>query len=219
MPGHYNISPPDPIQSVPDASGTSRAEERPDPRLMLACDISHPAPEQIQYLPTLKPPSNGMLAAQQVIPFAQYDLENDFEFFAKGATLVVEDEERRPTYYRGNATIRISDRDRRPGPKPPTRLRLNHMQNRLFRMGQYSKEDTHENSGRSPDAAGRLRQLSNDSTQQSNAYETRGDEDKKLQDEMAMTRTEFEAVVTELAKDARDDSTNERTNLQDLAKR
>ena len=134
-----------------DAKGLGGDEEEPEvPDLWeialedpeLADEIAQKFPIHIpsRNLPVYGGPSNGMLAAMEVIPIAQYGDREDFEFYARGVTLALDDEEGDTTYYRGNALIRIAGNDRRPKLKTPTRSRVNQMRERLFRMGQYSRE-------------------------------------------------------------------------------
>jgi len=104
-------------------------------------DICFPVPKKIWYPPASEKSSNGMLAAQEVTSYAQYDDTNDHEFFAKGVTLVVEDDEGKPAYYRGDATIRISQRSMHSEPKPPNRRRVNHLRKQMFRIGKHIKAD------------------------------------------------------------------------------
>ena len=65
-----------------------------------------PGPFDIKFLPAPDIPSNGLLAARQLVPIAQYGETEEYEFYAKGVTLVLDDEDENPKYYRGNAFIR-----------------------------------------------------------------------------------------------------------------
>ena len=105
---------------------------------------------QVNYLPIMDDRSNGVLAAIEVIPIAQYADREDYEFYARGVTLAMDDEDQEVTYYRGNALIRISGNDGLPKLKTPARLRVNHARHRLFRMGQFSLEKEEESRKNEP---------------------------------------------------------------------
>ena len=104
-------------------------------------DLNFPVPKTIWNAPACEKQSNGVLAAQEVISYAQYDNINDHEFFAKGVTLVVDNDEGKPTYFQGNAMIRISQRSTPLEPKSPNRRRVNRLRRQLFKMNKHVKED------------------------------------------------------------------------------
>ena len=106
----------------------------------LARDLikNFPFPLDLQYLDPKIPPSNGLLAAQEIIPFAQYADSEDYEFYARGVTLALNDNEDKTIYCRGNALIRLNNREMETTQRPPTRARVDHMRQRLFRMGAYA---------------------------------------------------------------------------------
>jgi hypothetical protein len=62
------------------------------------------------------------------MPIAKYDDAEDLEFYAQGVTMTWDED--KPVYYRGNALIRISKRDAKPTPKPPSRKRVQFMRER-----------------------------------------------------------------------------------------
>ena len=96
-----------------------------------------PGPFDIKFLPAPDIPSNGLLAARQLVPIAQYGETEEYEFYAKGVTLVLDDEDENPKYYRGNALVRISNEGIQEA-RPPARARVNRMREKLFRMGRYA---------------------------------------------------------------------------------
>ena len=93
-----------------------------------------PVPRTITYAPPPKNRTNGVLAAGEVRPYAQYDDCSDFAFYAKGITLVLDDNEGVPTYYSGNAAIRVSRRDLDPSLIFPKRKRTSYLRDKMFQM-------------------------------------------------------------------------------------
>ena len=73
----------------------------------------------------------GLLASQQIVPLMQYDRTRDFEFLARRATLCWY-ENGRMRSCRGDAAIRISERNPDPGPTPPSRRRVKALCKRMF---------------------------------------------------------------------------------------
>ena len=96
-------------------------------------------------IPLLENPSPGLLAARKIVPILEYEpKEDDYEFYAEGVTLVLDEDEQRTTYYRGNALIRLSGRNWQGIPKPPSRGRTEFMRRRLFRMDQNKDQKKNE---------------------------------------------------------------------------
>ena len=118
----------------------SAEEESEEAKISREITMNFPIPDKTSFPPIPKERSNGVLGAYEVVPIAQYPGRDDHEFYAKGVTLAINDENEEVTYYRGNALIRIAGNDWLPKLRTPTRARVNHLRYRLFRMGAYSKE-------------------------------------------------------------------------------
>ena len=102
--------------------------------MQMEIDQHFPVPLKIRYAPPPEFPSNGVLAAREIIPYAQNDDASDFVFYAKGITLVLDDNEGKPTYYRGNAAIRVSRRNLDPEMLSPKRNRTTYLREKMFNM-------------------------------------------------------------------------------------
>jgi hypothetical protein len=120
-------------------------EEREKERYLVeSLNISFPSPAKIETIPLIARPRKGLLAAQELMPITRYGGADDIGFYAKSVTIVWDDDQGRPTYYRGNALIRISQRDTRLGPKFPSRRRVKFMRERLSRSKQPGRSEKKE---------------------------------------------------------------------------
>ena len=109
-------------------------EERERERCLAeALNISFPPQQNIEGLPLLAWPYKGLLAAQELTPIARYDGPEDIGFYAKSVTIVWNNDQGEPAYYQGDALIRVSQRDTRPGPKYPSRRSIKIIRDWLFR--------------------------------------------------------------------------------------
>ena len=129
--------------------GNNRRE--PDLAVVREVNRLFPGEDVVRLLPLMAKPSNGMLAAREVIPFARYGDREEYEFYAKGVTLAMDNENKETTYYRGSALIRITDREVPQGPKLPTRQRVEYFRRRLFRADRLAKDKEKEGVENSPD--------------------------------------------------------------------
>ena len=177
------------------------SENEPNLRAAFAMGISFPSPQHIKYLPTPQKRSNGLLAIRRLVPFTQYDQQDDIEYYGQGVTLAYEDDEGRTTYHRGNAIIRITDRDVRPGPKPPSRQRVNHLRKHLFRLREYARREEEEQEENLPAPDDSTQPRPNDDQDQFGSRETRRAVPKVAGHRDTMTREELGAIVGELMED------------------
>ena len=165
-------------------------------KLVESLTISFPLQEIIEPIPILTKPGKGLLAAQELMPIARYDTQEDIDFYGKGVTIVWNNEAGEPTYHRGDALIRISQRDTRPGPKPPSRRRLNFMRERLFAKKTLEsapvKDDQHADS---PKITDRRTPPMEESKERGKSRENNGEEDAEA---VEMSRAEIEAVIEDL---------------------
>ena len=128
----------------------------------------------------------------------QYDDEDDYEFYAEGVTLAMEHEKDEVTYYRGNAIVRITNRDVRPGPKPPTRRRVDNLRRRLFRMDQLVEANQDENGRGLPDSDAKLPTTDRRTPQSEDPLEGMKTTEETHGRWQEMTRDELQAVAHEL---------------------
>jgi hypothetical protein len=170
---------------------------KPDLSAVREVNRLFPGEDIVRLLPPPAKSTNGLLAAREVTPFARYGDREEYEFYAKGVTLAMDNENKEATYYRGNALIRITDREVPQGPKLPTRQWVEYFRRRLFRADRLAKEKEKEGVENPPDP---------------NKFEHRGDappdrttginkesppgQPKKGE----MTRDEIAAVVADLMK-------------------
>jgi hypothetical protein len=187
----HESTPPENRRGAPEEAGTTS-------RIAKEIERNFPLIRTMNLLPEPPHRSNGVLAAQEIIPFARYNDDYEDEFYAKGVTLVMDDEDSNTTYYRGNALIRISPRDIGPGTRPPTRLRVDHARRRLFRTDQFSKEKIEELNGREAD-------WNNSPARKDGPTKRLHDVDAaaskvtiKRSERMEMPNNELEAVITDL---------------------
>jgi hypothetical protein len=106
-------------------------QERLRAELFRATSENFPIVNVVGYIPLPKHASSGLLAAQELIPVAQYDATEDHEFLARGATLAILSNEGM-TYHKGNAAIRVSNRSTQPQQKHITPRRMERAWKRLF---------------------------------------------------------------------------------------
>ena len=86
---------------------------------------------------------NGLLAAINLVPFADDICSGDQYFEGLGVTIVTNDARGTPIHYHGDATIRLSQ----PPPgvlmEVPKEDKVNEMRERLFRMKNFAQKDTY----------------------------------------------------------------------------
>jgi len=124
----------------PDADSTKHAQlwanpwEARDFQMQKEMDDLFPMPRTVRYAPPMWNRNNGVLAAREILPYVQYNNAYDFAFYAKGVTLVMDDSEGNPTYFRGNAEIRVSQEGLDPGYLAPKRKRVSYLREKMFKM-------------------------------------------------------------------------------------
>ena len=173
-------------------------EDEPNHRAAIALGISFPPPRHTRYLPEPLEPTNGLLAVRHLIPYAQYDRDNDMTFYARGATLVIDEEDGEPAYYRGNAVIRITDRDGRPGPKPPSRRKVNMVRNQLFRTHEFAKPPELSEEHDIPASIEEPPQAQNSKDASPDRADQHGDMTNTDSLRGTMTQNELEAIMQEI---------------------
>ena len=126
--------------------------EKHDCRIQQEIDQAFPVPQKIKYAPPTSNTSNGVFAAQAILPYAQNDDKMDFEFYAKGVTLVLDDEEGNPTYYHGKAAIRITQYDLEQDFVVPKRRRTAYLREKMFKMEPRNRSNTEKDNLRDRNA-------------------------------------------------------------------
>ena len=81
------------------------SEGEPNREIEKSFKMSFPVPRRVWYPPECDEPSNGVLAATELVHCARYDGLDDDEFYADGATLAYTNETGDTTYLRGSAAI------------------------------------------------------------------------------------------------------------------
>ena len=115
-----------------------RPKDTFDPSIERELNENFPERKTVRFIPIPEKPSNGILAARQLIPMAQYDEEDDVEFLARGVTISW-NENNNFVNFRGNALIRATRQDELIKWKAPSRSRVRLARERLFRTGPFAK--------------------------------------------------------------------------------
>ena len=95
-----------------------------------------PEPVGLRYVPRADRISNGMMAAIDLIPYANDQERREHHFMAYGVTLATENRYGKVVYYNGDANIRVTE------PQPgiiievPNREKANKMRKRMFGMSE-----------------------------------------------------------------------------------
>ena len=150
---------------------------------------------------------NGLLAAREWIPLAQYSRERDIGFYARGATAVWgEGEEER--HCRGNALVRMTQYDLEHTPKFPSRRRVSFYRKYLFRMKIVNNSED-KNTENEPENETQFHK--NASLPENNPERAKTPEEPAEGSGEAMTKEELMAAVNELAEDPIDGDNETRT--------
>src|SRR6201992_1266117 len=168
--------------------------------------ISFPTPKEVKNRNLPRYPSNALLAIRELVPIVRYDNENnDFEFYARGVTLAT-DEGSGKASYRGNALIRISGRDQRPGPRLPSRRRTEFYRQHLFRTNANQVQPQDEKSWNLPE-------MYHKRTKPDNLEDDRVHHRKEVigDNGVEMTKDEIEAMMDELMSNPVEGIHTERT--------
>ena len=96
----------------------------------------------VRYLPKPKYIPTGVLAAEEIFPFANDGTHLEHYFQANGVTLATENRFGEVVYFHGNATIRVSEPEPGIPIRVPERTRTNEMREKLFSMNRFAGQRT-----------------------------------------------------------------------------
>ena len=105
----------------------------------------------VRYLPEPKYIPTGILAAQEIFPFANDGTHLEHYFQANGITLATENRFGELVYFHGNATIRVSEPEPGIPIRVPERARTNEMREKLFSTNRFTGQHDSPNISRHPD--------------------------------------------------------------------